>query len=111
MVEATWPFDNRINEDSKSYNSRMVGKLITRRDADPSEFYSEIGEMVRDNRMAQRLTMKQASTIMGIDVAFIGILESGSAFYSEVNQVWDRLEALNLIDKGYSRQFRIDLPF
>ena len=111
MVEATWPFDNRINEDSKSYNSRMVGKLITRRDADPSEFYAEIGEMVRDNRTAQRLTMKQASTIMGIDVAFIGILESGSAFYSEVNQVWDRLEALNLIDAGYSRQFRIDLPF
>lgn len=110
-VPCEWPFNNSINETSISINQRMVCKMIVRRDNDPSEFYTEVGPMIRRNREAQHLSMRQASTIMGLDSGFLCLLEQGHAFYHEVNQVWDRLVGLDLVDHGYTPMIRIDFPW
>ena len=110
-VPCEWPFDNSTNETSIAINQRMVGKLITRRASDRSEFYTEVGPMLQRNREVQRLSMGQASTIMGLDKGFLCLMEQGHAFYHEVNQVWDRLVELNLVDHGYTPMIRIDFPW
>lgn len=101
MLVREWPFDNNINETSISINQRMVGKLILRRDT-PSLFVA-IGQEVNYNRKRLGLTLRQASTLMGLDSGFLCVLEQGHATGAEIDQVGELLVSngfLKLLDLG-----------
>ena len=99
MLIREWPFDNNVNETSISIHQHMVGKLILRRDT-PSLFVA-IGQEVNHNRIQMRLSLRQASTLMGLDSGFLCVLEQGHATGAELDQVGELLVSngfLKLLD-------------
>ena len=103
VVKTEWPFDNQIGEPRIEVTKRMVGALINRKNKfenqamDTLMYLSDLGLTVQKNRVQQQLNMLQASTLLGVDLAWYGLLEGGYAYWSEIEQVREQLLELGFL--------------